>query len=54
MVKTTQESQIKGKLDTCKLQESVDFISSQVDEDKKDSKKWKEEKIIKLKDIWKR
>ena len=43
LVKTTQESQIKGKLHIEKLQESADFISTKFDENKKD-KKQKEEK----------
>ena len=43
LVKTTQESQIKGKLHIDKLQESADFISTKFDENKKD-KKQKEEK----------
>ena len=42
-VKTTQESQIKGKLHIDKLQESAEFISTKFDENKKD-KKQKEEK----------
>ena len=49
LVKTTQESQIRGKLHMNKLQESVNFISTKFDECKKD-KKQKEEKIKILED----
>ena len=49
LVKTTQESQIKGELHTQKLQESVDFISAKFDEYERD-KKQKEEKLKLLED----
>ena len=38
MVKTTQESQFKGKMRMNKLQESVDFISAKFDEYEKHKK----------------
>ena len=43
MIKTTQESQFKGKMHMNKLQESVDFISAKFDVYDK-AKKQKEEK----------
>ena len=49
MVKTTQESQIKGELHMNKLQELVDFISANFDKFENE-KKQKEEKIKILED----
>ena len=49
MVKTTQDSQIKGKLHMNKLQELVDFISANFDKFE-NKKKQKEEKIKVLED----
>ena len=47
LVKTTQESQIKGELDMSKLQESIDFIRATFDEYERD-KKQKEKKKLKF------